>query len=174
MAELKGRGFKPATQKIYLTDVAGLATFGCSVLSAGRADICKVSKFMKFVIFADDTNIICSGEDSQQLLEEITHEMNKLKNWFDTNKLTLNLDKAKIMLFGRRKNNTDVKIIIDNVTISRVNQTTFLGVIIDEKICWKPHINNVCTKLAKSVGLMFRLEQWLYYQSLLILYYSFV
>lgn len=58
---------------------------------------------MKFVLFADDTNIMCAGEDLQQLLKEMTHEMNKLKNWFDLNKLSLNLDKTKLMLFGRRK-----------------------------------------------------------------------
>ena len=65
------------------------------------SDICKVSRNMKFVLFADDTNMICSGDDLQQLLKEITQELNKLKDWFDSNKLSLNLNKTKILFFGR-------------------------------------------------------------------------
>ena len=48
-------------------------------------DICKVLRILKFVLFADDTNIFCSGENLQQLLEVLTTEISKLKMWFDTN-----------------------------------------------------------------------------------------
>ena len=40
-------------------------------------DICRVSEILKFVLFADDTNIFCSGENLQQLFEVITTEMSK-------------------------------------------------------------------------------------------------
>ncbi len=55
-------------------------------------DICRVTNIFKFVIFADDTNIFCAGENLQQLLEVVTAEMNKIKMWFDLNKLSINLD----------------------------------------------------------------------------------
>lgn len=42
-------------------------------------DICKVSKVLKLVLFADDTNIFCSGSDLQSLTEVINTELNKLK-----------------------------------------------------------------------------------------------
>ena len=66
-------------------------------------DICKVSKLLKLVLFADDTNIFCSGDDLAELLKDLTEEIIKLKNWFDYNKLSLNLAKTKIMLFGYGK-----------------------------------------------------------------------
>ena len=53
--------------------------------------ICKVSSALKFVLFADDTNILVSGENLQQLLSIIALEISKLKKWFDNNKLSLNL-----------------------------------------------------------------------------------
>ena len=83
-------------------------------------DICKTSKNLQFVLFADDTNIFCTGEDLQQLLELITTEMSKLKKWFDNNKLSLNLSKTKIMLFGNCNLNNDVNVKIDGVDIERV------------------------------------------------------
>ncbi|KAF7656200.1 hypothetical protein LDENG_00045130 [Lucifuga dentata] len=67
-------------------------------------------------------------------------EMNKLKQWFDINKLSLNLKKTKIMLFGNGKVTTNVQVMIDNVYIESVYENKFLGVILDHKICWKPHI----------------------------------
>ena len=72
------------------------------------------------MLFADDTNIFCTGEDLQQLLELITTEMSKLKKWFDNNKLSLNLSKTKIMLFGNFTLNNDVNVKIDGVDIERV------------------------------------------------------
>lgn len=56
-------------------------------------DICEVSKIMQFVLFADDTNLFCSGDDLISLAETITNEMIKLKKWFNKNKLSLNLKK---------------------------------------------------------------------------------
>ena len=44
-------------------------------------DICKVSTIFKCIIFADDTNIFCSGSNLKKLLEIITIELSKLKIW---------------------------------------------------------------------------------------------
>lgn len=70
-------------------------------------DICKVSDILKLVVFADDTNILYSGNELQQLSEGAKKEMVKLKPWFDTNKLLLNLKKTNSMVFGNRKTNID-------------------------------------------------------------------
>lgn len=69
-------------------------------------DICRVSKILKFVLFLDDTNIFCSGENFQQLLELIPKEISKLKQWFDHKQISLNLNKTKIVLSGNCKTNT--------------------------------------------------------------------
>ena len=58
-------------------------------------DISKVSKILTFVLFADDTNMFCTGDNLQQLLAEINLELCQLKIWFDINKLSVNLDKTK-------------------------------------------------------------------------------
>lgn len=62
-------------------------------------DICRVSMILKLVLFADDTDVFCSEENLQQLLEVVTTEMSKLKRWLKINKLSLNLNKTKFLLF---------------------------------------------------------------------------
>ena len=49
-------------------------------------------------MFADDTNIFCSGKDPDQLSKDITIELQKLHVWFSVNRLTLNVAKTNYML----------------------------------------------------------------------------
>ena len=90
-------------------------------------DICGVSQKLKMVLFADDTNIFCSGDNLKELLKEVTNEMNKIKLWFDKNKLSLNLTKTKTMLFGNNRSEEQVQLIIDGVQIERFTKTSSSG-----------------------------------------------
>ena len=139
-------------------------------------DICKVSNILKFVIFADDTNIFCSGENLQKLLEVVSNELEKLKLWFDANKLSLNLKKTKFMIFGNKKIdlNTNVELMIDKVMLERVQENMFLGVIIDHKFSWKAHISHVRSKVARSIGILYKAKNDLNYNSLYMLYNTLI
>ena len=63
-------------------------------------DICKTSQVLKFILFADDTNIFASGDDLQQLCRFVNLELKSVNKWFKQNKLSLNLSKSKMMIFG--------------------------------------------------------------------------
>ena len=54
-------------------------------------DICNVSNLLKFVLFADDTNIFCSNENVEVLHDTLNRELAELVVWFSINKLSLNL-----------------------------------------------------------------------------------
>ena len=49
-----------------------------------------------------------------------------------------------------------------------------MGVLLDDKISWKPQISHVRNKIAKSVGVLRRSRHLLNYKSLLMLYYALV
>ena len=84
-------------------------------------DICNISKILKFVIFADDTNIFCSGHDAMQLSRYLSNELDKLSVWFAVNKLILNVSKTNFMVFGNSKQrNTILQVNIKNRKIKRV------------------------------------------------------
>ena len=50
----------------------------------------------------------------------------------------------------------------------------FLGVIIDDKLKFKMHINSTSQKLAKNAGVLYKLSEYVPYNTLLCLYRSFV
>ena len=51
-----------------------------------------------------------------------------------------------------------------------------MGVIVDENLSWKEHIDNVCTKLSKAVGIIRRANTYHYVQeeTLKIMYNTLV
>ncbi len=98
------------------------------------------------------TTILCSGEDLQLLLIEITAKVYKLKKCFDKNKLSLNLTKTEMMSFWKREIDTQVQFMIDNVVIERVCENKFLGVLLDHEISWKPQVSHIQSKMARSIA----------------------
>ena len=104
-------------------------------------------------------------------METVTVELSKQKLWFNSNKLSLNLDKTKYMIFGHRQIDTNIELTIDSITIERVYENTFLGVIVDHKLCWKPHIDYV---RAKSISVISRVRDMLNTKSLHTLYCAMV
>lgn len=47
---------------------------------------------------------------------------------------------------------------IESFNVFLVPQTRFLGVLIDKKIVWKKHIDFICGKMMKCIGVMSRVH----------------
>jgi len=73
------------------------------------------------------------------------------------------------MIFGNRKKNENVRIVIEGTDIERVNEIKFLGVILDEKLNWKVHIVFI-----KSIGVLYKVKDVLDYSSLHMVYNSLI
>ena len=74
--------------------------------------------------------------------------MEKISEWFKTNKLSLNIKKTNYTLFHKNSTKddlplklTDVKIV--NNVLKRQTSIKFLGVMLDENISWKEHIKTL-------------------------------
>ena len=59
-----------------------------------------------------------------------------------------------------------------NSVISRVESWRFLGVIIDQYISFKQHIQYIAAKTSKNIGLAYRIRRYINIK--IILYYSFI
>ena len=73
-------------------------------------DICNVSNLVKFILFADDTNVFCAGDNKLELECMLNRELAKLCKWFAVNKLSLNLSKTSYMLFRNRPPDVDFNV----------------------------------------------------------------
>ena len=124
-------------------------------------DLITASDKLKFLIYADDTTIYFNLEDfdSQNTEADINAELEKVNTWLKLNKLSLNAQKTKLMLFHRKqKHVNDVNIKIDNTMIEHVQTFNFLGIMLNETLSWKSHIDMVSNKISKVIGILYRLK----------------
>ena len=138
-------------------------------------DIVNSSKILHKIIFADDTNLFISNHCILKLEDQINKELSNVDTWFKVNKLSLNASKTNYMIFGSSKKQMDkesmtLQIKIDGEEIQRVTSTKFLGVLIDDSLNFKCHIDHLVRKLSKYVGLFFKLRHLLPSSTLLTLY----
>ena len=128
------------------------------------------------ILFADDTNVFLEGNNLNSLSTIINEELNKLSIWLASNKLTLNIEISHYVIFHRaRLKQSNIKIILSNISLERVTFTKFLAIgIIDEKLSFTRHISYIKNKISKAMGIIIKARKYLNKKSLVNLYHSFV
>ena len=139
-------------------------------------DITNVSKLLLPIIFADDTNIFLSGKCIKETIEIMNIEIGKINEWLQVNRLSLNIEKTHFMIFSsiRKKFTYIPDIEINGYKIKCVEQTKFIGVVLDSKLRWERHITSVKTKIARGLGILNKAKKFFSLPTLITLYYSFV
>jgi hypothetical protein len=106
----------------------------------------------------------------------MNHELSKIVEWLNVNKLSVNIKKTHYMIFSRHKfksNDLDI-LYINNQELDLVDFTTFLGIVIDSKLSWANHINKIRIKIAKNIGVICKARKVLKEKTLTTLYYTFI
>ncbi len=47
---------------------------------------------------------------------------------------------------------------LECIMIERVYESNSLGVVLDHKLCWKPHIKYLYSKMARSIGILGKIK----------------
>ena len=118
----------------------------------------------KCVMYADDTTLLLNSSDPTTLQNDLNSNLDKIADWFKANKLTLNIKKTKLMLFGTKKSLCkfkDVSLKYDGITIERVEKFKYLGVSFDPQLSWNEHVNYLSSIISKRIGVICRIKQYL-------------
>jgi hypothetical protein len=139
-------------------------------------DLGNFSTKLLTLLFADDTNVFAEGPNIYNIQNEVNAELPKLIDWLRANRLSLNVKKTNIMIFGTLKDNIkkDIKINIEGQILEVVNKTKFLGLVLDDTLSWKQHTLYLAQKTAKSIGILSKARPVLNCSTLIQLYYSFI
>ena len=118
-------------------------------------DLHKVTKYLDPIMFADDTNLFCSHKNIKTLFQIVNSELKLVTEWFLANKLSRNAKKKTKYVLFHKVTMCDSLLLqlpamtLNNIEIKRENSVKFLGVIIDENLTWKNHIEVVENKFLK-------------------------
>ena len=108
------------------------------------------------ILFADDMLLykpVKCCEDYHHLQEDV----NSIYDWTCLNNFTLNSTKCKFMQITRRKTTTQSpQLHLNDRPIERVFEYKYLGVVISSDLTWASHINTICTRAKKVIGLLYR------------------
>ena len=136
-------------------------------------DLSSASGILKFVTFADDSNIFFQGANLSQSENMINTELEKVNDWFKANRLKLNAAKTNFMIF--RKNDKEIqapRIVMDGVELEVTDNALFLGIVIDDKLDWDKQAKRVGDKISRTLYTVNRLKNTLPNSALKMLYNS--
>ena len=124
----------------------------------------------KCKIFADDTKIYNSADNSQSIQDDI----NSLMDWSDIWQLKFNAQKCNVIHIGKSSTVNDYFMGDNNTKINSVEHEKDIGVTFDTKLNFDIHINSVVSKANQLIGLVKRSFQFLDQDMFLKLYKAII
>ena len=127
------------------------------------------------ICFADDTNVVMSDRDPNQLIRNMNMELSKIQNYMTENTLMLNRTKSNYLIFRpKRATKIDIteKMHIDGEEIEKVTSTRFLGIWIDDQLNFQKQYEVLHNKLNDTLKALRAVRSLLNYKSKLLIYHS--
>ena len=140
-------------------------------------DLALSCKYFFPVLFADDTTLIATHNNFNYLIDSVNNDLSSISKWFQLNKLTLNVKKCNFIIFcniNKSYPKDQAKLYINGIEMTQVKTTKFLGILVDERLDWTNHIDLVCKRLTKMMGILRKVCPFIHPSAHLTLYYSFL
>ena len=104
-------------------------------------------------LFADDTCLAINANSLSNLELNIHSELEKISKWVNANQLTINPEKTNILVIPPKLKSTHDKIVvnINSTPIKIVKEVKYLGIIVDNKLTFGPHIAHLESKLSRAI-----------------------
>jgi hypothetical protein len=146
-------------------------------------------------LFADDGTCLAKDKNLLILINYINTELQKIANWFLSNKMAVNTTKTKYIIFrtnGKPIDETVLNVVFNSSEIGKPNNPLqifnierihnagaiknfkLLGLYLDEYLTFDAHINMLCSKVSKSLYIINRVKNFLPLDSLLSLYHALI
>jgi hypothetical protein len=119
------------------------------------SDISSIFKSASCFLYADDMKLTMQIRDVSDI-SLLQDDLDRLSEWCNANKLYLNVEKCKYMQFLRGKSSCSANYTINDQILQEVTTIRDLGVILDKKLRFHKHIDNVATKGFQMLGFVLR------------------
>ena len=124
--------------------------------------------------YADDNTLTYAHKDPAVLREVLESDSCGLINWFAENNMKANPDKFQVLAIGTKSQKLDLEFNLGQTTLTCDKEVKLLGVTVDFKLSFKPHISNICKKASRQLNVLNRIGKHLNLQCRLMIYHSFI
>ena len=119
-------------------------------------DLPTCTDIFNMIMYADDTTLFCdiNGNPADEHL--LNMELCKITEWLSANKLSLNVNDTKCMIFySDKKTVLYPRLFIEDIEIERVD---FLGLQLHHTLKWNKQLSCISLKISKITGLLHKLK----------------
>ena len=127
------------------------------------------------VMYADDSNFCASNKSAHDLFGGINGKIELLYNWATCNRLSINSEKSFYMSISNRNLPVNLPaVILNNTNLESKLTGRYLGVTMDRGLKFDQHVRDVCDKVSKNIGVIYRIRKLLNFETLKTLYYALI
>lgn len=137
-------------------------------------DLPNISENFKSVLYADDTSLCFQNSNPTQFTETCNFELDNFLSWTYCNRLLVNFEKTRILKISNLRNSNLGAIRLGSYNLEHDRTFKLLGVVLDENMKFDAHIQSITKKISISIGIMYRIKNYLSFNVLKSLYYSFI
>lgn len=108
-------------------------------------------------------------------MDQVNQDLDLYNKWLYYNKLKINIDKTKYILFKQKnkKIGGNLNIKIDNQELEKVFAVKYLGLIIDESISWEKHLHRITDKILAMIPVIYKCRTYLNDKTKYLIYNTF-
>ena len=140
---------------------SGICSWALTIFDIHINDLINSTTKLSTILFADDTNTFCSGKDMHELEITVNSELARVQEWLTLNQLTLDIKKkTNFIIFKSNKKRLirDLHLTLNGNLLQRVEENNFLGIVIDQHLTWKNHIDCITKKILRITGVLCRIR----------------
>jgi hypothetical protein len=101
----------------------------------------------KILLYAENTSIIVTSPNLENFETKIDKLFGDINKWFQVNQLILNYNKHYLQFTNKNSWDYNLKLHYQGNDVKSTSNTKCLGLIIDDCLSWKAHINKITFKL---------------------------
>jgi hypothetical protein len=105
------------------------------------------------LLFADDC-LLYRNVNNQSDSELLQKDLTNLENWEKTGQMKFNSEKCCVIHVSKKQIPLKFNYKLHNHILQPVENSKYLGVTISNDLDWGPHINNITTKVNKTLSFL--------------------
>ncbi|CAG9118437.1 unnamed protein product [Plutella xylostella] len=131
------------------------STIGPTLFALMVNDLPKVLQVCKCLMYADDLKIYTSIKSTVDC-ESLQQDIDAIGHWSELNDMNFNVDKCRVMTFGRLQSLVEQSYTLLGCPIQRVEEIRDLGVLLDPQLSFRNQILACCKSANKTLGYVMR------------------
>ena len=116
------------------------------------------------------TSLFTIVKDKQENVDVLNNDLSLIYKWAFNWKILINSGSNKPLFSRKKKTQNHPNISLDNIQVERVSHQKHLGLILDEKLNFKEHIDSIILKVNRGIAVLKKLIYSLPRKSLITIY----